>query len=616
MNSNESEQQFLLVDSSLKIEQIKDILDKNELKIITFDYYSHKLLSKNNISHQISDNYIDEADLDHIQQISYKLPKWFELNEIKKLQEYNGVNLGDLFRIEFYLFLLPFLKKLVEIKKITELYNKSKFITSGILYEITKSFNKYTKAIDANNSSNKFVYDSITLENNFMKIKISRNSYLIIKIFLDKIINFLFRPNVNHHPNILLVEFNTILYEKLFSSFKNTKINQIFYGRRRPAIWNFKSYSIIRKSNCKIATPYEVESRHLKTQITNGITITKSNFDMLLNNDNLLRSFFQINDSTFWHIIKPYFASLYDKHIKESIEDIEITKKILEKFKPKHVLILSESGKTEQIVISLAKQLEIPILLLQHGLGHDNKKGHDYNHFTGSVLVNSDKFIVWGDAMQLYAKEYGLPIQKVKTIGSIVHDQTFELLKKNQNLKEDFVLLVAQGPLNMHVRDHTIKANEDYEKIIKTICKVISNNKKKLIIKLHPFEDDNNEPEIAKEIDPSIQVLKKANTLSLIASCSFMISVSTSISNVILDAHILKKPVIRIPFGEWMGEPDRLRPSSCFNILLDNFESVLIKLYDDENFRNHLIEEGTKFVDACLKNKGSTSEELMQFLET
>ena len=45
-----------------------------------------------------------------------------------------------------------------------------------------------------------------------------------------------------------------------------------------------------------------------------------------------------------------------------------------------------------------------------------------------------------------------------------------------------------------------------------------------------------------------------------------MISLGTSLSNVILDAHILKKPVIRIPFAEWMGSPDQFRKSSCFNI--------------------------------------------------
>ena len=93
-------------------------------------------------------------------------------------------------------------------------------------------------------------------------------------------------------------------------------------------------------------------------------------------------------------------------------------------------------------------------------------------------------------------------------------------------------------------------------------------NNKKLIIKLHTYEDDNGEIEIAKEIDPTIQVIKSGEILPLINSSNFMISLGTSPSNVILDAHILKTPVIRIPFAEWNGPQDQLRESSCFNIPL------------------------------------------------
>ena len=64
-----------------------------------------------------------------------------------------------------------------------------------------------------------------------------------------------------------------------------------------------------------------------------------------------------------------------------------------------------------------------------------------------------------------------------------------------------------------------------------------------------------------------------------------MISISTSNSNVILDSHILQKPVIRIPFGEWHGPRDQLRQPSCHNIKLDEFESILKQLFFDKKSR-------------------------------
>ena len=74
---------------------------------------------------------------------------------------------------------------------------------------------------------------------------------------------------------------------------------------------------------------------------------------------------------------------------------------------------------------------------------------------------------------------------------------------------QDSILLATQGPLHMNVQDYTIQAKTEYENIIRAICKITKQNNKKLIIKLHPYEDDNGEVEIAKEIDPTIEVIKK-----------------------------------------------------------------------------------------------------------
>ena len=69
------------------------------------------------------------------------------------------------------------------------------------------------------------------------------------------------------------------------------------------------------------------------------------------------------------------------------------------------------------------------------------------------------------------------------------------------------------------------------------------NNFKKIVVDNDPnstLEDR------IKKIDPTIKVIKNGEIIPLINSSSFMISLGTSLSNVILDAHILQKPVIKI----------------------------------------------------------------------
>tara|TARA_B110001454_G_scaffold186203_1_gene182867 strand:- start:2541 stop:4397 length:1857 start_codon:yes stop_codon:yes gene_type:complete len=611
---NESKS-ILFVDSSTSIEEIINI--KNTIKniqIFTFDYSSHKVLIQHNIAHEISDNYISEDDLNSIQAKSYEFSEWYKIDEIKNFQNFEEIDLGSLFKIEFFVFLLPFLKKIIEINNIINSNQNYNIYAPNQLYDISKHFEKNLKLINKKQNTQKdFFYDTLSFEFIFFSFKISQQTYKKLKNILNRFF-LLFFKSQKQNPNVLLVEFNTILYKDIFSSIKKHLLTSVFYGLRRPPIWNLSSFFIFRNSNCKIS-PLSFGNKKLNSSMSKKLNSVEENFNTLTQNyDKHFNNFFSINNFSFWKILKPYFIKLFQKNNLESIENIEITKKMLENLKPKHVVLLSESGKTEQITLKLAKKFGINSILLQHALFHDGNKGHDYNHFTGSILNDSDNFLIWGNAMYRYAEKYDLSLEKITKIGSTVHDQTFQI-KKNKNHDEGFILVAAQGPLNMHVKDYTVEAHKEYEHIIRTICKIAKQNNKKLIIKLHPYEDDNAESIIAKEIDPNISVIKKGDIIPLIHSCSFMISISTSMSNVILDSHILEKPVIRIPFGEWHGAPDQLRQSSCHNIKLDEFDSTLKKLFSDKIFYDILVNQGSKFINECLDNQAVASDNLTTFLQ-
>ena len=615
---NNKQNSFLFVDSSVLLDDIIKIKnDISNIQIFTFDYISHKLLIKNNITHEISETFLSESYLDLIQEKSYQFAEWYKIPEINNYQNFENIDLGSLFKIEFFVFLLPFLKKIFEIKNIINSYEDSIIYSPNSLFSICFKFNKNIKLINENEKNhNDFHYDVIKFENNFFNIEISQKTYKKLKNFMDYFFNLFFKSKKNN-PDILLVEFNTILYKELFFAIKKFSLNSVFYGLRRPPIWNLDSFSIFRNSKCKIPSS-TIKKNNSDSNVNQNVCLVNENFSKLIDNhDKDLENFFKLNDFSFWSILKPFLKKLFQKYVFESVENITISKKMLTKVQPKHILLLSESGKTEQIILKLSKQFGIDSSILQHGLGHDNKKGHIYNKFTGTIVNDADHYFIWGDSQYRYAEEYDLSLKKIIKIGSIAHDQTFKIfnMNDNKNINQDSILLATQGPLHMHVKDYTVQANTDYENIIRTICKITKQNNKKLIIKLHPYEDDNGESEIAKEIDPTIEVIKNGEIIPLINSSNFMISLGTSLSNVILDAHILKKPVIRIPFAEWMGSPDQFRKSSCFNIPVEEFDSILKKLFTNKKFKNELIEQGQKFVNDCLDNKGISAENIAEYFK-
>ena len=73
MNTNNSSNNstLLLFDSSMSFTDVFLIIKEKNPQIITFDYESHILLKKKDISHEISDSYTTTHDLEYIQEQSY-----------------------------------------------------------------------------------------------------------------------------------------------------------------------------------------------------------------------------------------------------------------------------------------------------------------------------------------------------------------------------------------------------------------------------------------------------------------------------------------------------------------------------------------------------------------
>ena len=86
--------------------------ESKNIKRITFDFSSHKLLTQNNISHSILENYISEYEKTVIDNFSVELTSnWHKLEIFKKCLEINDINIGFLLESELLLYFFKIVKK-------------------------------------------------------------------------------------------------------------------------------------------------------------------------------------------------------------------------------------------------------------------------------------------------------------------------------------------------------------------------------------------------------------------------------------------------------------------------------------------------------------------------
>jgi len=337
-----------------------------------------------------------------------------------------------------------------------------------------------------------------------------------------------------------------------------------------------------------------------------------NNLNILWDNDILFSKYFSIDSKSFWSTIKPIWKNLILSRINEIIFEIDMAKHFLEKNKIHSIIVFSEVGMTERIVISIAKKYHIPIFLFQVGHHWDTPEALEMNIAQTVYPIKSDKFLVWGKTSQKDAITNGsIKHENVIPIGSPRYDGLFN----TKNSTEDYVLFAVTGPRAMNVRDLKVQSYLNHEHSIEKICEIVSKLEKKLIIKLHPGADEYDITKLVKKINPNFEVITTGDILPLIKSCSAMIV--TRLSTSILEAQILEKPVIYVPiFDENFGTPEIFKSNSCVISSLDKLEFDLKKLLNDPNFKQDTISSANTFLKDYFINQNQASNALLKFLKT
>ena len=394
---NTSKNIFLL-DSQINFSEI-DYSDNNNSQIITFDFDSHDILKKKSISHLISDTFLSKKELLDIQKNAYLLSDWYKEEIFEENIEYEDVNLGSLIQAEFINILVNYSKRFLECINIIRKFGIDRnYHCSGLTYEIMKHFSANIEKIDGSNDDSLFFpLDSLKIKMKFgiknysTEVEISQNFFKKLKKITEKSSVFFSNKNIDFtKKNILISEFNTLSYQSLFSKIPDSNLNFIFFNRRQPTMWNTKTFSLIKKSRVII----ENDETLMNNEIKKDIKSDKKNIEIKINNifknTIFFDSFFSINGNSFWAPFSPHFIVYFKKRALEFIKEIQLAKQLLNKFNFSFILLHSEVGPNEKILLRLAKLKKIPTFLLQHGIINDSVDAYDYNVYRGVIPIDSD----------------------------------------------------------------------------------------------------------------------------------------------------------------------------------------------------------------------------------
>ena len=614
-------EKIILVDSTSNFENIKNFFKKgNNLSIISFDYKSHKKLENGNIPHQISDDYITDLQCKTIQDYVYKFTYWYFEKDFSKFLEYREINLGRLFQDELLNFFVRFLKKFKEIEIIFASNQNKEFLAENELFDIIQFFTNST--LNLQKSTKKF--HSFPHEEMRVNLKIagyekslflSRDRYLKLKKLSDFLINKMFNPKItdNTKTKILFAEYNTERYKELFLKSKKFNAEIFFYGKRRPAFWNGSTLKTIRNSKCKIITNHLIYDNVAKHEEKLGIKKMRTQLSELWKKNSSLEKFFTFGDFEVFTLIKPVLVELIENRLSRTIHEIELVNRMFQKIRFDFSVIINELGFSEQIISCLSKTHKVKCIHMQEGFHWDTIAAHANLTSQGAYLHDADTLAVWGDIDRSISIENGgIPSNKVRIIGAPRYDNLFN----SETKKQDYILLASSGdPQPEEVNGIRINKIEEYLTDILQISKIVRELDEEVFIKLHPSPTQLMDlVELGRTIDPKITIVSHGEITSLLPSAKLVISVG--ISSAIIEALILKKPVIFIPGIDYnWGKPSVINEKGCLISSITELKNDLERILNNKKLYAEQQNSSQKYLSKLISHHGNASDEFYKYLK-
>ncbi len=595
-------------------------------EIFSINYSTHKQLLKKKIPHQITEKFLDLDDRKKIDNYAINATiNWYNQNSFQKYLVYDSINLGSLLEQELFQYFASIFNKAIISKKIIDTLKPEKVICYTEINDFIKQICD-SKNIDIilkqKPTSQVLAFDKINIKYNLFKFplsfKISRKRFFYLKNIFEKFIFSIF--NLNSKPSneksILLTEFNPSQYDLLINELSKLDKNIILLNQRRSAIWNLESFKIIKNSKCKILNLYNFEKK-LSTIISSELNKFSKNLENLWKLQKDFEEFFLIDSISIWKSIENTFQDTCSQRFLESVKRTLLLNEFFKNYNIGVILEWAELGQEEKELILVSKKFNIESIMLQHALDTTHSGWHKFHRFVlggYSYSYISSKQAFWGELPKKQALCFpNNTKEKVLVSGSPRHDKFF-LEKKNKS--KGIIILATTAVTGTSQVESPFESYEKYNNFIYKVCEIIKKfPDKKLIVKTHPrSEYDNPITDLIKEIDPTITIIYNANLKELINSSELVITFNNS--TIALESLILEKPTISLQMETWAESEDIVKMGAIISISdIDDIESNITKILQNQEFRNSLITNGNNFVKQYLAHGGESSKVLAKLLD-
>lgn len=552
-------------------------------------------LKERDIKIKLEEDYLEPKDYEAIDGFAYRLTR----NWYNGLTQYRGIELGRIVEYDFQLYLIGRLKKLQVIQSIIENDNPSGLI---IISDFAEDYGGILRLIK--NSYNVRVLPLFWKRNrilNFSDKKGFRGVVAdLLTLILDTMlrISWIFLPNLNN--KVLLdkrIYCNLADYLSMPNNFlpipfeKGLRLRVNLLRDKMPYLpFYFPSYFSFRRKR-EALKKIKFLQRNLSKDICN------------------------FRGKSIWDIIEPkleeYFAEVF-RRISKNINLFEI---ILKRKKIKGIILNHDLWELQRLCVELGKKHGFPSLIVQHGVFGEK----------GEEIIFADKIAVWGRMCVDIYKDFGNDEKKCIVTGNPKHDDLYvnplprysrnEICKELKiDPKKEIILLLSESAQNHLLSSYT---NKDRGRIaISYLVKAMINLPgQQLVIKLHPFEDEDGAiNDIVKYFNAkNVTWIKDIDLYSLINASGLVV---TRESSATLKAMILKKPIITlnfekrpeiVPFATYGASLGVYKPEDIF--------SAINNIFSDNSLREKLQERSSLFIDNYAhKIDGQSSERVFDFI--
>jgi len=599
---------------------------QNYSKVIVFDYITHKKLNKKDIFHTFYDEYLSNNEINELFDFVKSCHTW---NKNYSKLEFEGVNILEIVSpLEFHETFFPLIKKIYSIKKIIENENPTSIHVSRNLTHVVEQFldKKFINELTIPIRSLDKGFNSEHIEIRFniftkpVTIFLSKKLFSRLKSIQEnlvcKIFNLWYKPNKTQKINLIL-EFNPALFSSLFKEFKNSDHSTILFNQRRSAVWNWKSIQNLRENNCKIINPDDFFKTNTD-KFRNICYKYESELKNFWESDEKLLKLFSKNNVQFWPEIKKNLIPLYNSRLENFLKSIIISKNILNELSLNSILLISESGENENILLQSNKN-KVLTCLLQHSFFRYDDDLYDLQwRYESQAMygLKSNYYFLWGDADYNFYSKYGIEKEKLIITGSPKHDEYFSIEKTTQ----EKTILLAIMPITNVSGLCRIQTYLDYELMLERILQILKNiTNIKIIIKLHPGENFFNTllNEYFKLKHPDILVLQTKPSKDLLESSDILIHTCPEfyeVSTIMLEAMLLGKPVIDVYLDDNVQNLKPIRDAILRISVNDDFNQIRKLITDDiliSKMKNSISDRLVHYIS----NQHSASKKLVNFLD-